>query len=175
MTVHVKLDKNDVGIVHGIDIDVNIPHLLLKIDLRTVKGICQILDAYFISPTSSSQSNSIATNKNNSNNNNNSTIPTKGHAASATATGSSFFSKSEAMQDVLRSDPTLRTLLWLEQEENKIITIAKQQQQQQRGEGGRDSRASTSTVTSLPLGITDNDNIDLRKVAHLMTQVNIII
>jgi hypothetical protein len=150
ITVSVALDKNSMNVLRGINADLTVPQATITLDVALVNNLCQIISGYsaFISPEQQPKS-SAAGNKRNA-----TTLNTAANAA-----GAGDVTSKSMMQRVLLSDPTLRTLFWLEAEENR--------KKKKGGPGaGMDALGAAG-------GGKQGDDIDFGRVAHLMRQVGI--
>jgi hypothetical protein len=139
LVANLKLDKSQSSVLKGIDVDLTIPSLLLSVDLRSATCLCAIITAYLALTAPDPALKAAAS------------------PARSAGVDTSPLSKS-IMQKVLMSDPTLRTLFWLEEEENRKKSVGGKA-------GGR-----KAPELSLPAGI-DGDDLDLARVAQLMRQV----
>ena len=165
ITATVNLNKSQRNELKNMDFELTVPQLLLSIDIQSIQCLCTFITLYL----------SITTIKSNTTQSyNNTTISEKN--------SSNIMSKS-IIQNVLMSDPTLRTLFWLEEEEKR----KKQQQKKLPSAAGRieekykNMNRNTSTTTGGTNGSTGtggevgDDQIDFARVAQLMRQVNLII
>ena len=164
ITATVNLNKSQRNELKNLDFELTVPQLLLSIDIQSIQCLCAFITLYL----------SITTIKSNTTQSyNNTTISEKNT--------SNIMSKS-IIQNVLMSDPTLRTLFWLEEEEKR----KKQQQKKLPSAAGRieekykNMNRNTSTTTGGSGGTgtggeVGDDQIDFARVAQLMRQVNVII
>ena len=115
ITATVNLNKSQRNELKNMDFELTVPQLLLSIDIQSIQCLCAFITLYL----------SITTIKSNTTQSyNNTTISEKNT--------SNIMSKS-IIQNVLMSDPTLRTLFWLEEEEKR----KKQQQKKLPSAAGR--------------------------------------
>jgi hypothetical protein len=150
ITVSVALEKNSMNVLRGVNADLTVPQAKITLDVALVNNLCQIISGYsaFISPEQQPKS-SAAGGKGNATTRN----------TAANAAGAGDVTSKSMMQRVLLSDPTLRTLFWLEAEENK--------KKKKGGPGvGMDALGAAG-------GGKQGDDIDFGRVAHLMRQVGI--
>lgn len=102
----VKLDHTQRATLRGIDINLDVPNLVVSVDLHSAKCLCNLISAYLaITATEPTKSNKGA-------------VMTGKPTSNMEGDGNIINTKS-VMQRVLMSDPTLRTLFWLEEEENR--------------------------------------------------------
>lgn len=103
----VKLDYSQRATLRGIEANLDVPNLVVSVDIHSAKCLCNLITAYLaITAAEPSKSNSKSTVE---------AVTTKHTSMNE---GEIVNTKS-IMQRVLMSDPTLRTLFWLEEEENR--------------------------------------------------------
>lgn len=142
LVMNVKLDRSQhSGALKGIDVDTTVPNFLISIDIHSAKSLCLIISAYLATVASE-----VAPKSSN-------TTPQRDKDAP--------LSKS-IMQNVLMSDPTLRTLFWLEEQEN---------QKKRAGKSG--GVAAVEVLKKGDGGTGDVNDIDFARIAQLMRQVSI--
>ena len=133
----------------GVDLDVSIPALQCYLDSQSLQQLFKVLDAYMCpSGTIAAAAADGARARGSSG------LPNGARAREASELPTAL-SASAFFQDVLSSDPTMRTLIWLERQERQHSSAAACS-----GTGGADSSNAGSA-----------DGIDLARIAHLMKQV----
>ena len=101
-----KLDHSQRATLRGVDMNLDVPNLVVSVDLHSAKCLCTLISAY-LAITATEPAKSKAT-----------PLAT-GKQTSTTEGEGNVISTKSVMQRVLMSDPTLRTLFWLEEEENR--------------------------------------------------------
>eukprot|EP01032_Pedospumella_encystans_P008179 gene8179-9738_t len=150
----VKLDHSQRATLRGIDVNLDVPNLVVSVDLHSAKCLCTLISAYLAitaTETTKSKGTPLATGK-----------PT-----STTEGEGNVISTKSVMQRVLMSDPTLRTLFWLEEEENR----KKKKAASTMKPGGRPPKDPTQSdnINTATGGDSDGD-IDYARIAQLMRQ-----
>lgn len=147
LVMNVKLDRSQhSGALKGIDIDTTVPNFLISIDIHSAKSLCVIIGAYLATVAAES-------------------APKPGNNTTAAQDKNGPLSKS-IMQNVLMSDPTLRTLFWLEEQENL---------KKKAGKSGASGAAAVEMLKKGDGGAGDGSDIDFARIAQLMRQVRALI
>jgi hypothetical protein len=141
LSATVKLDKTQRGQLKGVEVELTVPSLLLSVDIHSAKCLCAAITTYLA--LTSPESPKPGANQ-------------TGRSGKAGADVSAAQATTKSiMQKVLMSDPTLRILFWLEEEEN------------------RKKRAGGKAVRMHDVkGAAAGDDIDFARVAQLMRQVS---
>lgn len=148
LTATVKLDRSSRGQLKGIDVELTVPSFLVSVDTHSAKCLSAAVCTYLAltSPESPKPGASAS-----------------GRSGGAVgAAGTTQDTSKSIMQKILMSDPTLRTLFWLEEEENRKKKV-----------GGKGGIAAGKIGGMKPAGVEAGDEIDFARVAQLMRQVGV--
>lgn len=141
LTAAVTLDHNQRSALRGVDVEVTVPNFAINIDIHSAKCLCLIISAYLASTAVDPVAKISAG-------------ATK--VAAVDSAANALMAKS-ILQRVLQSDPTLRTLFWLEEQENRKKKAGSNKYQNVKAGGpGMDG---------------EGNDIDFARVAQLMRQV----
>lgn len=118
LILKVNIDKNQLSdnIIQGIDIDAKLPSILIQSNIGILKLLIQISNAYSKHLTNGISLQSTTNNANNYNDNTSQT--SSNHMKAKVETNNNIsVGLNPMLYSILHSDPTLRTLLWLEEQE----------------------------------------------------------
>lgn len=147
LTATVKLDRSSAGQLKGIDLELTVPSFLVSVDTHSAKCLSAAVCTYLALTTPESPKPGASA---------------VGRSGGPTGAHGGFQDNSKSiMQKILMSDPTLRTLFWLEEEENRKKKL-----------GGKGGAGPGKMGGMKPVGAAAGDEIDFARVAQLMRQVS---
>ena len=156
LSVSVKLDKTHQGQLKSLDVEFTVPNLTLSVDTHSAQCLSALIASYLAMMTPASGTATTS-----GSGGSGSVLRSGGVRDNSSGAATVSLASKSIMQKVLMSDPTLRTLFWLEEEENRNKRF-----------GGKKNSSSGRKVGDIGADTAGSgDDIDFARVAQLMRQV----